>query len=125
MPEDARIAIGTAGERHAETLLRSGGYRILERNFRTREGELDLVAANRSALVFCEVKTRMAGSRHGPTPLEGIGPEKRRRVRRMARRWLSERESPGTTGIRFDAIGVTVTARGSLVSIEHVEDAFR
>lgn len=123
--DDPRRAIGTAGERHAETLLRAGGYRILERNFRTREGELDLVAANRSALVFCEVKTRIAGSRRGPTALEGIGPDKRRRVRRMARRWLSERESPGTAGIRFDAIGVTITTGGRLVDIEHVEDAFR
>ncbi len=115
------------GERHAETLLRESGYRILERNFRTREGELDLVAANRSALVFCEVKTRVAGSTRGPVPLEGIGPGKRRRVRRLARSWLSTRTDPHTPtpGIRFDAIGVLVTAGGRLVDIEHLEDAFR
>jgi putative endonuclease len=124
---DRRRMVGALGERHAESLLEATGYRILERNFRTREGELDLVAANPAALVFCEVRTRVLGSHGGPASLEGIGPRKRRRVRRMARQWLSEREQerPSVAGIRFDAIGVTVTPGGALVNIEHVEDAFR
>jgi putative endonuclease len=127
LPGDRRRTVGALGEHHAEKLLAAAGYRILERNFRTREGELDLVAANRAVLVFCEVRTRVLGSHGGPASLEGIGPHKRRRVRHMARRWLSERERerPSVPGIRFDAIGVTVTPTGALVDIEHVEDAFR
>lgn len=127
MAGETRSTLGALGERHAESLLRAAGYRILERNFRTREGELDLVAADRAALVFCEVKTRIAGSVQGPAPLEGIGPSKRRRIRRLARSWLSMRDElrPRAPGIRFDAIGVLVTPGGGLVDIEHVEDAFR
>jgi putative endonuclease len=104
------------------------GYRILERNYRTRAGELDLVAASRSSLVFCEVKTRVADSARGPAgPLESIGPAKRRRLRRMASEWLSEcapRAGPAPGEIRFDAIGVTVTAGGRLLALDHVEAAF-
>jgi putative endonuclease len=124
---DRRRLVGALGERHAKSLLESAGYRILDCNYRTREGELDLVAANLATLVFCEVKTRVAGSPGGPASLEGIGPGKRRRVRQMARQWLQarDRERPSPPGIRFDAIGVTVTSGGTLVDIEHVEDAFR
>ncbi|MDQ4072003.1 MAG: YraN family protein [Actinomycetota bacterium] len=50
------------------------GYSVLERNFRTRYGELDLIASNQHAIVFCEVKTRVCGSRGGPAgPLDAIG----------------------------------------------------
>jgi putative endonuclease len=103
------------------------GYRILDRNFRTRDGELDLVAADRDSLVFCEVKARLAASRGGPFgPLVAVGPRKRTQLRRMAGRWLVERG--GRTGrrdvLRFDAIGVSLDRRGNLLDLEHLEDAF-
>ena len=104
------------------------GYRILERNFRTARGEVDLVAASPRALVFCEVKTRIAGGRVGPeAPLDAIGITKRRRLRRLATAWLSSRPAaarPRRPELRFDAIGVTLGRRGELVRLEHVEDAF-
>ena len=110
--------------RHLERL----GHAILDRNFRTRYGELDLVSATASCLVFCEVKTRTAGGRGGPaTALEAVGPEKRRRLRLMAREWFRLRGGdherlPG--GVRFDAIGVVFDPRWELVALDHVEDAF-
>ena len=129
MSPDRRRALGALGERAAEDHLVRAGYRIVSRNFRTRFGELDLVAANRSFLVFCEVKTRVAGGRAGPDgPLEAIGTRKRRRLRRMAAEWLGSPEARlgGGRGssLRFDAIGVTVTPAGGLLSVEHLEDAF-
>jgi Holliday junction resolvase-like predicted endonuclease len=73
------------GERLAEEHLTAAGYAVLKRNFRTRYGELDLIAASAGALVFCEVKTRVNGTVAGPShPLEAIGPDKRRRLRLMA-----------------------------------------
>ncbi len=112
----------------AEKHLAAAGYRVMERNFRTRYGELDLVAASSRALVFCEVKTRVEGSLRGPaTPLEAIGRDKRRRLRLMAAQWLANRsdeDRPGPSVLRFDAIGITLTAAGSLARLEHVEDAF-
>lgn len=128
MSSGQRRAVGAAGERIAERHLARAGYRILERNYRTRFGELDLVAAGGGCLVFCEVKTRVAGSRAGPGgPLDAIGHDKRRRLRLMARQWLWERAGERrreTRELRFDAIGVTLGAGGELAALEHVEDAF-
>ena len=131
MAIDQRRTLGARGERLARRHLRKQGYAILERNFRTRHGELDVVAANDDWLVFCEVKTRVgrrAGGAFGP--LVSIGADKRRRLRAMAREWLAERSSEllgrglWPPGMRFDAIGVTVDARGALVGLEHLEGAF-
>ena len=125
MPSDRRRNLGAAGERHAERHLAAAGYRIVERNFRTRYGELDLVARGPRELVFCEVKTRVAGGRAGPAgPLDAIGPAKRRRLRLLARLWLEERGGSGADELRFDAIGVTLAPDGALLALEHLEGAF-
>src|SRR3954447_24231593 len=123
MSTDRRRARGTLGERIAADHLEHRGYRIVARNFRTRYGELDLVAADDRALVFCEVKTRVAGGRSGPaTALEAIGPNKRRQVRALATRWLANTtERPHRPDVRFDAIGVTLTPSGGLLAVEHLE----
>jgi putative endonuclease len=116
------------GERIAEEHLAHRGYSILARNFRTRHGELDLIAADDRSLVFCEVKTRVAGSRGGPSgPLDAIGPRKRERLRRMAAQWLAATPSgsrPHRDELRFDAIGVILTPAGRLLALEHLENAF-
>ena len=125
---DGRRRLGALGERLAADHLRAAGYEIVERNFRTRYGELDLIAAGRGFLVFCEVKTRVAGgSSDGPAPLDSVGADKRRRLRLMARQWLAGgegRERPRTSEIRFDAIGVMVHPSGRLLDLNHLEGAF-
>jgi putative endonuclease len=125
---DHRRGLGTAGERQAEAHLTRAGYEVLERNYRNRYGEVDLVALGRGALVFCEVRTHLAGSVRGPaTPLESIGNTKRRQVREMARHWMRERNVPPrvrAARMRFDAIGVVLDSRGRLVALDHIEDAF-
>lgn len=116
------------GERIAGDHLVARGYRILGRNFRTRHGELDLIAANARSLVFCEVKTRVAARAPGPFgPLSAVGARKRRQVRRMAREWLAASDQgpgPRPEEMRFDAIGVTLAPSGRLVALDHLEDAF-
>src|SRR4051812_35408734 len=128
MATDPRRRHGEAGERIAEEHLQHRGYRILARNFRTRLGELDLVAADERTLVFCEVKTRLSGSLRGPAaPLDAIGTRKRGRVRGLARPGLAETataDRPRPKDLRFDAIGVILTPAGRLVALEHVEGAF-
>jgi putative endonuclease len=125
---DPRRALGGRGEQLAAEHLTRAGYVILARNFRTRFGELDLVAADEHCLVFCEVKTRIAGTRRGPAgPLDAIGPRKRAQVRAMAREWLmhsSAQTRPRRPELRFDAIGILMSRNGSLVSLDHVENAF-
>jgi putative endonuclease len=129
MATDARRERGSLGERIAATHLEREGYEIVERNFRTRYGELDLVAADARSIVFCEVKTRLAGGRSGPErAIDAIGPAKRRRLRAMAGQWLRERPAgaarPVRNRLRFDAIGVTLSPNGGVLALEHVRDAF-
>jgi putative endonuclease len=122
---DPRRARGAIGEQAAADLLTGLGYEILERNFRTKYGELDLFAIDRCTLVFCEVRTRV-GRNAIAYALESIGPAKRLQLRKMAREWLrlSPAERPFTKGIRFDAVAVAMTRDGRVLSMEHVRDAF-
>jgi putative endonuclease len=125
---DHRRALGALGERLACSHLTARGFEILERNFRTRHGELDVVAASGRYLVFCEVKTRVSRRPGGVfAPLTAVGPAKRLRLRRMAREWLAARGGSLRTRpreIRFDALGVTLTPDGRLLGLEHLEAAF-
>jgi len=123
MHSDRRQSLGRAGEQLAAEHLLRRGYRILERNYRTRFGELDIVACDAVQIVFCEVKCRVANGA-GRDPLESVHPAKRAQVRRVAVRWLAEREHPRVGRLRFDAIGVTLARDGSLLCLRHVEDAF-
>lgn len=123
---DPRRRLGDLGEKLARDHLRRAGYEVVDANFRTRQGELDIVAADPATLVFCEVKTRVTGGGSGPaSPLEAIGPDKQRRLRRMAAEWLSRGGTGrGAPEIRFDAIGILISPRGELLSLEHIENAF-
>lgn len=125
MMPDPRRARGTLGEQAATDLLVRSGYEILERNFRTKYGELDVIAIDRGTLVFCEVRTRV-GRDAIAYALESIGPSKRLQLRKMAREWLrlSATDGPFTRGIRFDAVAVAIARDGRVVSMEHVRDAF-
>ena len=125
---DPRRRLGDAGEDEAVRHLVARGHAILDRNFRTRYGELDVVSATADCLVFCEVKTRTSGGRHGPaSALEAVGPAKRRRLRLMAREWFRLRGGDHErlpASVRFDAIGVVVDPARKLVALDHVEGAF-
>ena len=124
MAADPRQGLGRAGEELAVRHLERRGFTIVERNFRTRAGELDIIGYNGTTLVFCEVKTRRACGSRGHA-LEAVNPRKRLQVRRIARSWLNACvERPYAPVLRFDAIGVTLDATGRLISLEHVEAAF-
>jgi putative endonuclease len=128
MPSDPRRGTGRRGEAIAAALLERRGYVVVERNFRTREGEIDLIVQRKGEVVFCEVKTlvaRAGGPAAGPaTPLEAVGPAKRSQVRRVARAWLASGQGAGRRALRFDAIGVLLSPTGELLELEHVEGAF-
>ena len=122
---DPRNARGAAGEQAAAEMLAALGYEIVERNFRTRYGELDIVATDRDTLVFCEVRSRVG--RNGIAwALESIGPGKQMQLRKMASEWfrLTRAERTHTRATRFDAVAVALAPNGRVLALEHVRDAF-
>ena len=116
---DARRSLGDVGERLAEDLYRKLGFSILDRNWRSSAGELDLVVARRDLLVFCEVKTRR--SDFFGLPAEAVGYHKQVRLRRLAAAWMNEHR-PGGVRVRFDVVSVIVGESGPEVT--HLPDAF-
>jgi putative endonuclease len=115
-----RTELGAHGERIAVAYLTDAGLRVLDRNWRCREGELDLVAREADAIVFCEVKTRRGiGFGH---PAEAVTPAKQRRLRLLAQRWLAAHDEHAPD-LRFDVVGVLVRPeRPALVT--HLRGAF-
>ncbi|WP_409331489.1 YraN family protein [Trujillonella humicola] len=112
--------LGLRGERIAARYLTDRGLRLLDRNWRCREGELDIVARDGSAIVFCEVKTRReVGFGH---PVEAVTPAKQRRLRLLAQRWLAA-HAEHAPDLRFDVVGVLVRPGGPAV-VTHLPAAF-
>lgn len=126
-----RKRFGDDAEELAVRHLRAAGCRIVARNARIRyaefaiAGELDIVAIDGSTLAFVEVKAGRTGARIGPTsPALAVGPQKQRRLRRLARAWLVMEATPWHEAIRFDVVGVTVDREGRPSEIEWIRDAF-
>jgi len=112
--------LGVRGERIAAAYLTDIGLRVLDRNWRCREGELDLVARDGDALVFCEVKTRR-GTGFGH-PVEAVTGAKQKRLRTLAQRWLAAHDEHAPD-LRFDVVGVLVRpSQPALVT--HLRAAF-
>jgi putative endonuclease len=123
---DARRRTGQIAEDLVAAQLAAKGWEIVERNARTRYGELDIVALDGPVLVFVEVKGARAGTRFGPEkPILSIDFTKQRRVRRLGTAWMAERRQfPPFDDIRFDAVGVTLDRAGNPVEVEYIQGAF-
>jgi len=124
----ARGALGRYGEDIAARHLVESGLSVLDRNWRCRAGEVDIVAREGDVLVVCEVKTRR-GVGFG-TPLDAVTPVKAARLRRLASHWLAEQRGGGEgvdpTGfseVRFDVVSVLAPASGAAI-VEHLRGAF-
>jgi len=123
---DPRRRTGAIAEDYVARRLAAAGWEIVERNARTRHGELDIVAREGRTLVFVEVKGARQGTRFGPErPILSIDFRKQQRVRRLATAWMAERRNqPPYDGIRFDAVGVTLDRAGRAVHVDYVKGAF-
>ncbi len=108
--------LGRAGEDIAADHLRSMGYEVVDRNWRCRAGELDVVALDNGVLVVCEVKTR-SGTRFG-SPLEAITPTKLGRLRGLAHAYLAAHDLV-VRGVRIDVVGI-LAVPGQEVRIQHL-----
>ena len=122
MPDTARRsaahATGVMGETRAAEYLRSEGYTILARNFRTRAGEIDIIAEKSGTVVFVEVKTWNALSE---VDLEySIDRRKRLRILGAAKAFLARNRDLAEEGLRFDVLLLD----GSSSRVMHIEEAF-
>jgi putative endonuclease len=113
--------LGREGEQIAAAHLERKGLRILARGFRTRTGEIDLVADDGGVLVFVEVKSR-SGLGCG-RPAEAVDARKRGRMLRAAQFWLA-RNGAGDAPCRFDVVEVLAPA-GAPARVHHIPDAFQ
>lgn len=101
--------IGRIGEDIAADHLRGLGWAVLDRNWRNRFGELDLIAADETVLVVVEVKTR--ASRVFGDPVAAVTPDKLARMRRLIRQWLADNRDRWWSAIRFDVVSVQLDSR--------------
>jgi putative endonuclease len=113
-------AVGAYGEHVAVRHLEAAGMVVLDRNWRCRDGEIDVIARDGETLVFCEVKTRR-GTAYG-TPAAAVVPAKVRRLRRLALRWLSE-SGLHPRDLRFDVVAVLAPRQGG-ADVEHLRGVF-
>ena len=113
--------LGQYGEELAAQHLQAAGLELLDRNWRCREGELDIVARDGDTVVFVEVKAR-SGTGFGE-PAEAVGAVKARRIRGLAARWLVEQRPPHCPQLRFDVVSV-VRSRGQAPRVVHLRGAF-
>jgi len=109
-----RRQLGEAGEDLAAAALKKQGYKILERNWRSPLGEVDLIARHGQFLVLVEVKTRR-GLSFGE-PQEAVSPAKQAKLRRLADYYLREKRL-GEVPVRIDVVGITLAAAGPRVEI--------
>ncbi len=119
-PPEARRAQGDAAEERACRHLEGSGLTIVERNFRTRGGEIDIVARKGDVLVFVEVRSREDAD--FGMPEESVTPAKRRRIVGAARQYLSKVPPSSWREARFDVIAIE--GSGDTVELRHYPAAF-
>lgn len=112
--------LGKDGEAFALEFLTSKGYEIIERNYRCKMGEIDLVARDRGVVCFIEVKSRQED---GWDAFEAVDQRKQRRIRQVALQFLLERFHTEDVAARFDVLGVRLTHEGAFEA-ELLKDAF-
>ncbi|NIK68812.1 MULTISPECIES: YraN family protein [unclassified Paenibacillus] len=122
MSEDRRRQTGLAGETAACRYLENEGYTVIERNWRCRSGEIDIIASIDDTLIFVEVRTRRAGGRFG-TAAESVDRRKQQQVALVAQVYLRMRQL-NYPPMRFDVIAVSMNRDDSISEIKHIKAAF-
>lgn len=120
--KDDRKQLGKLGEELAEAFLSERAYRIVERNWRCRTGELDIIAEKADKLIFIEVRTRRPSGRFGSAK-ESVDYRKQLKVKETAQFYL-HRFQKYEQSIQFDVITVEVSVDGAEPHIEHIQGAF-
>lgn len=113
------MSLGDSGEGLACSYLRKRGYRVIDRNYRCRLGEIDIIARRGDTLIFCEVKTRL--NREFGEPFEAVTLGKQNRLRRLAQFYLVSHPNDASN-FRFDVLSILLADEKP--KILHIENAF-
>ena len=116
---EKRIELGKKGEDIACKFLEKNGYQIMERNYRNRAGEIDIIARDKDDIVFVEIKTKI--SKDFAQPELSVNPSKQRKIVKTALTYLMGK-GINKTGCRFDVIGIT--GEKEQRKIELIKNAF-
>ena len=119
--DDPRKELGGKGEKLSARLLKRKGYKIVQRNYRCKLGEVDIIAKREKTLVFVEVKTRQTAE-FGP-PQYAVTGAKKKQISKAALSYIREKKLT-EQGCRFDVIAVTFSPESRKPKIEHIENAF-
>lgn len=115
--------IGSLGENIAFNYLNDSGYIILEKNFRCKLGEIDIIAKDGNYIVFVEVKTR-SGSIYG-SPCESVNFRKQNKIYKIAQLYIMKKHLMKKFNFRFDVIEIILNHRDNNYSIKLIKDAFQ
>jgi putative endonuclease len=121
VPSDTKRLVGNKGEEEAARFLARSGLAVVDKNVRTRAGEIDLVARDGKTLVFVEVKTRR--DMEGDPPQAGVNTRKQNRLGRLAQGYLKSKRIRQTP-CRFDVVSVIFNDEGAVKAIRHIPNAF-
>lgn len=119
-------ALGRLCEEAACRYLGRHGYQIIETNFQLRLGEIDIIARQGDTVAFVEVKARR--DRRFGEPFEAVGPRKQAKLRSMAGLWLAAHQQDARyreCQFRFDVVSIIMDAKGDVLELSHLRDAFR
>lgn len=117
---DSRIRLGARGEKIARRHLEGLGYKVIEANFRSKVGEIDLVAEDGGTLVFVEVRTK-SGRAFG-SPAESVDARKRSKLAATAQTYLAQHRAENRDW-RIDVVAVTVDGRDDTAAVEVIRNA--
>ena len=118
-----RKSFGVYGENIAGKYLRKNGYKILQKNFRTKFGEIDIIAKENDVIAFVEVKTRESGE--FASPFLSIDKNKQKHIIKASLVYLKSKKILEKHACRFDVISVISNDTGSSNKVELIKDAFR
>ena len=115
-----RLFLGKVSEEIAVKFLKNKHFKIIQRNFSCRAGELDIIAKDKDIFVFVEVRSTRDSLFHNP--IDSITPLKIKRLRTLAQIWL-KKYSINDAPLRFDVIGI-IYNEGTIDTINHIQNAF-
>lgn len=118
MKDSTKIQTGKEGEKIAAAFLKKNGYRIIEKNYRCVLGEIDIIAREKGALVFVEVKTRKSAELGYPE--QAVGINKQKKMSQLALWYLQKKNAD--TGARFDVVAITISTSGNEIKL--IKNAF-